>query len=588
MNIEHIPLSKLKISACNMRHREPPPDVSDILPSIRKLGILLPLIARPEDGKFGVVAGRRRFFALKTLKQEVGDVDDPPCAVMEDGGDAAAVEASLLENLARRSAEPMTEHLAFVRLIKEGETVEDIAATFAMTTAQVKQRLALGNLLPKVRELYTAGDIDDQTARQLTLARASQQRKWLRLFADPQQGAPRGTYIRQWLLGGQDISTTVALFALKDYTGQIVEDLFGKESYFADTDLFWTLQNGAIAAKRDALLKAGWIAVEIMEVGQHFSQWEHVKMPKKKGGKVFITVSHKGDVEIHDGWLTQKEARKLAKAEEREARKQEKLSGSGVSAGLPTITQAMQNYLDLHRHAAVRLALIADPAVTFRLAVAHMIAASGNWSIKADGQSSRTDAIRASIANSPAQVAFEKECGEAYAPLELPRNDDFALANEDRAVAVFARLLTLSNEEVLRIAACRMAETLAAGSGAVEVAGTHLNVDARTHWQPDETFFDLIRDRATVNAVLADVAGHNVARANIAEKTKTQKQIVQDCLTGANGRAKVDWTPGWMTFPSRSIGADLAEPTYSLQGADDAPPDVTASDNGVEDMRAVA
>jgi ParB family chromosome partitioning protein len=63
-----------------------------------------------------------------------------------------------------------------------------------------------------------------------------------------------------------------------------------------------------------------------------------------------------------------------------------------------------------------------------------------------------------------------------------------------------------------------------------------------------------------VNALLTEVAGEAVAKANIAEKAKTQKQIVRDCLTGANGRVKVDgWLPGWMAFPARSIGEPHGE-----------------------------
>jgi ParB family chromosome partitioning protein len=95
-----------------------------------------------------------------------------------------------------------------------------------------------------------------------------------------------------------------------------------------------------------------------------------------------------------------------------------------------------------------------------------------------------------------------------------------------------------------------MAETLAAGSAVVEAVGVHLKVDARPHWQPDEAFYELVRERATVNALLAEVAGKTVADANVAEKTRTQKQIIHDCLAGANGRAKVEgWLPGFMAFP---------------------------------------
>jgi ParB family chromosome partitioning protein len=236
---------------------------------------------------------------------------------MAEGDDAEAIEASLLENVARRDPDPMREYETFVRLIKEGRTVDGIAATFGMTATQVRQRLALGDLLPKIRDAYRAEEIDDETVRHLTLASPAQQRKWLRLFSDPQQHAPRGYQLKQWLFGGQQIATSHALFKLSDYSGQTVEDLFGQEKYFADTDLFWALQNRAIADRREALIKSGWSAVDILEIGQRFQQYEHVKVTKKKGGKVFIAVAHDGAVEIFEGWLTQKEARKLAKAEER-------------------------------------------------------------------------------------------------------------------------------------------------------------------------------------------------------------------------------------------------------------------------------
>ena len=71
--------------------------------------------------------------------------------------------------------------------------------------------------------------------------------------------------------------------------------------------------------------------------------------------------------------------------------------------------------------------------------------------------------------------------------------------------------------------------------------------------QMDDAFFDMIRDKAVLNAMLAEVAGKRCADSNIAEKAKTQKKIVRDCLDGANGRAKVEgWLPGWLAFPVRT------------------------------------
>jgi ParB family chromosome partitioning protein len=560
MELQHIEFSKLKISKTNMRYRDPPPDVSDLLPSIMTKGVLLPLLVRAEDGKFGVVAGRRRWFSLKAKKEKLGEVDAPPCAIMEDGDDAEAIELSLLENVARRDPDPMREYETFVRLIKEGRTVDGIAATFGLTKTQVNQRLALGNLLPSIREAYRTEEIDDETVRHLTMASPTQQRKWLRLFNDPHSHAPRGWQLRQWLFGGQQIATSHALFKLADYTGQIVEDLFGEDSYFADADLFWALQNRAIADKREALLKSGWGEVIILEVGDRFQQYEHVKVPKKKGGKVFIAVSHDGAVEIFDGFLTQKDVKKLAKQSERETSKSE--GKSVVPSGGAVVSHALQNYLDLHRHAAVRLALIANPNVAFRLAVAHMVASSGNWRVSPDPRTARNPAIRASIETSAAEAAFADEERAVRTMLGWQAEDDENVFVRHETCDVFAGLLALSDAEVMRIAAFFMARSLSCGSAVVEDAGARLGVDARRHWRADDTFFDLIRDRATVNALLTDVADEAVAKANIAEKAKTQKQIVRDYLTGANGRNKVDgWLPGWMAFPERGIGQAMSDVT---------------------------
>ena len=75
MELTHIPLDYLKVSALNMRHARKAPDISDILPSIRARGVQQPLLVRNNGQKEGkhhyeIVAGRRRFFSLKTIVKE--------------------------------------------------------------------------------------------------------------------------------------------------------------------------------------------------------------------------------------------------------------------------------------------------------------------------------------------------------------------------------------------------------------------------------------------------------------------------------------------------------------------------------------
>src|SRR5882672_2273435 len=167
MQLAHIEFERLSISPLNMRHGKKAPDVSDILPSVRARGVLVPLLVRPNGtpDTYEIVAGRRRYFSAKAVKDEGGAVPPLPCAIMEEGDDAAALEASLIENIARLDPDEMSQYETFVRLTKEGRSVAEIAATFGITERMVNQRLALGNLLPKIRDAYRGEEIDAETIR---------------------------------------------------------------------------------------------------------------------------------------------------------------------------------------------------------------------------------------------------------------------------------------------------------------------------------------------------------------------------------------------------------------------------------------
>lgn len=549
MDLQHIPIDLLKLAAVNVRHGRKPPTIDDILPSIRERGILQPLLVRPNGDGFEIVAGRRRYHAAQQIADE--NTDDPPsvpCAIMQPGDDAAAMEASLLENVARADMDPMAEYEAFARLVKEGRTVADIAAIFAVTEQHVKRSLALANLLPGIRRLFKDDRIDVITLRHLTLATKAQQKEWLALWKDEDGHVPIGHQLKRWLLGGEQIACSQALFDRSLYTGPIVTDLFGEDEYFGDPDQFWTLQMQAVTEKAEALKASGWADVIVLERGAYFAEWDHEKTPKKKGGKVFVTVGQRGDITFYEGWLTRKEIRSRERAAQGEDG-----SGTADAPTKPEITKAMQRYLELHRHALVRSDCLAQPGIALRLTVAHMIAGSALWTIRPDDQRAPKPEIEASVMAGPAQVAFDAERKAVLALLgmdedraELVRHN----ADDYPAAVVFAKLLDLPDDDVLRVLTFAMAETLQSGSCLVEALGALLGTNAKDRWQADDVFLDLIKDKKTINAVLADVAGKTVAEANAGETGKTQKRIIADVLRGENGRAKRgDWTPNWLAFP---------------------------------------
>ncbi|HWL46349.1 MAG TPA: ParB/RepB/Spo0J family partition protein [Sphingomonadaceae bacterium] len=563
MQLANIDIGKLFVSKTNMRHAEKNPDVSDILPSVRARGVIVPLIVRPGDDEgqpdsFGIVAGSRRRRAAELALSEGIDHGPLPCAIMEPGDDAAALEASLIENIQRLDPDEVSQWETFTRLIeKEKRTVEAVCQTFGVTELYVRRILALANLLPRIRKLYRQGEINVATIRHLTLASKTQQKDWLALFDSPDDYAPTGAQLKAWLFGGESISTKAAIFPLEDYKGRIVGDLFEQDGFFADSDAFWTAQNQAIAAKRDAYLEAGWADVEIMEPGQWFYAHEHEETPKAKGGKVFIAVRPNGAVEIHEGWLSGKEARK-ARAEAAKATTTEADRQAARDQRSET-TSALQTYIDLHRHAAARAVLADHPAVALRLMVAHAITGSPLWTVKVEKPYCRNEAILESVETGAAETRFDEKRRAVLALLDFSAEEATVAGGNgksDGTAVIFARLLTLSDADVLAIIAIVMGETMEAGSAVVEAVGNYLAVDMASLWTPDDAFFDLIRDRQVVNAMLREIGGKKVADGNITEKVKTQKGIIRDHLAGANQRPKVDgWTPKWLRFPAASYTA---------------------------------
>ncbi len=556
MQIDCIPLGQLSVAAINMRRGRKVPDVSDILPSIKARGVLSPLFVRPavcpaptNAGKnapdhFEILAGKRRYFASLAAARELGEDRSLPCIVLGPGDDAEALEISMIENLLREDPDEVTQWESFTRLAKEGRSIEDIAATFALTEVKVRRILALGNLLPRIREAYRGEAIDAATIRHLTLASKAQQQAWLALFEDGAAHAPRGSQLKAWLFGGASIATGVALFDLASYTGEIVTDLFGDEGYFTDADSFWAAQLAAVEARKAEYLAAGWAEVVIVPATAHFASWEYERLPKRKGGKVHIQLRRDGEVVFHEGLVSRREAEAAARRARGEA--------DSAKPVRPEMTATLASYVDLHRHVVVAAQLASAPALALRVMVAHAIAGSPLWSVRPADTASRNADIAASLAAAPANIALTEKRRAVLAQLGMEEHR--ASLTQDRygsdLVPVLHRLLALSDDEVLQVLALVMAETLAVGSEAVEYLGEHCVIDMADHWQADAAFFGLLRDREVMLAILAETGGAAVASANAGEKGTTIKGLIADHLTGANERTRcARWVPRWMAFP---------------------------------------
>ncbi|HVJ35172.1 MAG TPA: ParB N-terminal domain-containing protein [Terriglobia bacterium] len=573
----YIPVSKMIVTDINMRHSKVAPDISDILPSIREHGVLQTLLLRQKGDLYEVAAGRRRYFGLKAVSKETGEDVSGPALLLEPGDDAAAIEASLLENLARQDADEMTQYETFARLLAEGKEPAEIARTFAMTERQVAQRLALGGLDRAIRDLYRQDQIDNHELQLLTLASKRQQKEWLRLFKSNK--APYGHNLKEWISGGKAITADVAIFDLSTYSGGFITDLFASENkdrLFADTAAFWELQNAAIAAKRDKYLAKGWKGAEILEKGRHFHDWEHGRVAKKDGGKVYIQVHHDGSVKYHEGYLPKAEANRI------KARASQESGAEQPATDKPELTQGQVAYINAHRQAAARAALVQNPTVAFRLMVAHAVSGNHNMRVTLDNPASTDERLKESLAGNACHRAFTAAQASALAMLDIEgltsetdsedeeeagdldmsdiedeqgeEEDDFvypARPLRDPSVTghyylterVFAKLLQLDNMQVMQIASVIMAEALTAGSNSVEAVTIHTGASLAGQWQPDALFWDQLRDREIVGAMLQDVAGKAVADSKASATGKVKKAIIQEHIAG---RSDATWLPRWL------------------------------------------
>lgn len=546
MELKTIDLEHLKVSPLNVR-KHGTKNGDDLIPSIEAIGLLQPLLVRKNCTGYDVIAGQRRLAALTKIAAQQS-VEPIPCVVMNESDDAAAIEASLMENISRLPMDEMDQYKAFVALQKQGKSVEDIALEFGVTEQKVNRCLALGNLIDPIQNAFRKDKINLATIRALTLASKKQQKEWYALFKSDEY-APQGSALKEWLFGGNDIKTDVALFDLKAYEGSIISDLFGEDRYFDDASAFWELQNQAIAERNEQYLADGWDEVRILDVGDWFHQWDHVKTPKSKGGRIYVQIRRNGEVEFFEGYITQKEAKRAEKAKSGEIT-QEK-------PARPELTKPMQEYLDLNRHTAVRCELLKHQGTALRLCVAQMIASSTNMRAVADSQYTRNEAISESVLANKGSDIFDFErceirkllnCEDDANETIVPRKGDWEY--NPSLHEVFSKLLNLDDEQVMRILTFVIAETLTSNSSMVEVLGEMLCVDMLDYWKPDETFFNLLKDKEAINGMLKHVGGKKVADGNIASTAKLQKGIIQDFLNGENGRkAKEKFEPRYMRFP---------------------------------------
>jgi len=137
----------------------------ELAESVKKHGLLQPILVRESEGEYEIVAGERRWRAA----QKAGLHEVP--VILRDFTDREALEIGLVENLQRVDLNPMDEAFALDQLLSDfGYTQEEAAKAVGKSRPYVANMVRLITLPEEVQKFIISGDLTTGHARTLVTA----------------------------------------------------------------------------------------------------------------------------------------------------------------------------------------------------------------------------------------------------------------------------------------------------------------------------------------------------------------------------------------------------------------------------------
>lgn len=192
-SFERIELSKLIESRRNPRKAFDEAGMKDLVESIKRYGVLTPLIVRAvgNDGKFEILAGARRYRA-----SIAAGAKDAPCRVVEVENDTA-LEVIVVENLQRQNVHPIEEAESFHEILDlSSGDMEGLCNKVGKKRSYVEKRLVLTKLADKGKKMFLAGKMTEAHAMMIARLTPVDQKQALEYF---EQDEPSVGAFRNWI-----------------------------------------------------------------------------------------------------------------------------------------------------------------------------------------------------------------------------------------------------------------------------------------------------------------------------------------------------------------------------------------------------
>ena len=136
--------------------------LNELAESIRKYGLIQPIVVRQIGSKYEIISGERRFKASFLANKETIP------AIVVTLTDRECEEIALLENIQRQDLTPIEEAVSFKRILDVGYiTQEQLAAKVGKSQSFIANKIRLLNLDDDVQDALLHGQISERHARSL-------------------------------------------------------------------------------------------------------------------------------------------------------------------------------------------------------------------------------------------------------------------------------------------------------------------------------------------------------------------------------------------------------------------------------------
>ena len=160
--VQQIKITEIEPNADQPRKKFDEDKLEELASSIKRYGVIQPIIVMPKDGYYQIVAGERRWRAAKK-----GGLTEMPCLVRTKT-EQENREIALIENIQRENLNPIEKARGLRRLLDDyGLSQQQLADKLGMSRSGLTNNVRILNLDPRVIDLVLEHNISERQCREL-------------------------------------------------------------------------------------------------------------------------------------------------------------------------------------------------------------------------------------------------------------------------------------------------------------------------------------------------------------------------------------------------------------------------------------